>query len=146
MNQCFDSTALQTVPQNSSSLQDIVQQQFEHVSQQPHSNSSSSSSTAGPGAPVCISSSGINILPARTAAAPAPVQLLRSSSSSGDRSAAAAAAEEAAKRAAALNADAGNASSYSMAGVSVAQQVLAPQISTCVCWCVGPVTWFHYNL
>jgi len=96
---------------SASCLQDLLEDLFSRVNQQQDSNGSSSAGTD----PVCISSSGISILPARVAAAPAPVQLQRSGSR--DSGAAAEAAKQAAERAAALNADAGNAQGYTMSQV-----------------------------
>lgn len=97
---------------SASCLQELLEDLFSRVNQQQDSNGSSSPAGTDP---VCISSSGISILPARVAAAPAPVQLQRSSSS--DSGAAAEAAKQAAERAAALNADADNAQGYTMSQV-----------------------------
>lgn len=84
-------------------LQDLITQLFDQVG------------GGSGGGPVCVTSSGLEVQPARVAATPAAVQLRRSGGR--DEVAAAAAAREAAEQAAALNADAGNSSGYGMAQV-----------------------------
>ena len=98
----------------SSSLQSVLDDMFSQVNQQqqqqPGSNKRSSSS------PVCVSSSGTQVLPARVAAAPSPLQLQFSGATS--RAAAASAAQAAAQQAALLNADAGRVAEYANGQVS----------------------------
>lgn len=101
----------QAIQADTASLQELLDGLFSQVNQQHDGSSDQSDSTNA----VCVSSSGIGILPARVAAAAGPVQLRRSSNS--DSNAAAAAAQQAAARAAALNADAGNAQGYTMSQV-----------------------------
>lgn len=106
---------LQEEPGQSVVLQTVLDQLFSKVTQQqqqqPGNSSSSSSNAATSTHPVCVSSSG-KITPAQVAAHPTPARLQHSSAR--DSSAAAAAAQQAAEKAAALNADAGNAQGYGM--------------------------------
>lgn len=119
--------------EGSSSLQELLDTLFSQVGQQQPEAShqeqggdgdaaaNGSSGTAGARSPACISTSGIEVLPARIAATPGAVRLRKSSSSSDGGAAAAAAAQQAAERAAALNADAGNAQRYNMPQVRLSR-------------------------
>jgi hypothetical protein len=106
---------LQEQPEQAVVLQTVLDELFSKVAQQQQQQqpgNGSSNSNAASTQYVCVSSSGINITPARVAAHPTPVRL--HSSRSRDSSAVAAAAQQAAEKAAALNADAGNAQGYGM--------------------------------
>jgi hypothetical protein len=98
-------------------LQELVDDLFSQVDSSSGNGGSSSS-------PVCVSSGGLHIHPARVAASPAAVRLRRSGSR--DVAAAAVAAQQAAAQAAALNADAGNAGGYAGGPASAAAAAVAP--------------------
>jgi hypothetical protein len=108
-----DASSSSSSSSSAQSLQEVIDQLFSAVS----------SSTAS-SAPVCVSSSGLPIQPARVAATPAAVALHRSGTS--DAAAVAAAAQQAAQQAAALNADAGSTQAYGMQGAPTATARAAP--------------------
>ncbi len=98
-----------------SSLQALLDDLFSQVNQQQQQQGTTNNSSSS--SPVCVSTGGIEVLPARVAASPGPMSL-RFSATATARAAAAGAAQQAAQQAAVLNADAGRAELYGGAQVS----------------------------